>query len=317
MLYLEGYESLHGTYGLNNIKKIWKEGDICAYIQKTEKNYLFNTKRYEFNKYLSQNNMLRIDNGNLRISCKNGLDLFWKIYPDSSKRESLKGSLTGFALDKNRIITCYHGLTDDNIIIYVKGINNHFEVKYPAIVEKIDKENDVAVIRLIDTSTVINFTPFSLAENSKEIAEDIFVLGYPISSIMGEEIKLTNGIINSTSGYGGDLNSYQISAPIQPGSSGSPLFDKNGNIIGIVNSGISNAENVGYSLKFKNLNEFLTKNGYSYQGKPENSYKELSLSEKVKSFQKSIYLIEIIDPEPYLKDGSTSQTNSSRRRNGR
>jgi hypothetical protein len=317
MVYLNGYGALYGVHGLNYMQKIWREGDISAMIQKTEKPSLYSTKRYEFNKYLSQNNMLRVDDGNLRMSCRNGLDFFWKIYPDSSKMETLMGSLTGFALDKNRIITCYHGFTDENIIIYVKGINGNFDLKYTAVVEKVDKENDIAVIRLEDTTAIINFTPFAYSDTPKEIAEDIYVLGYPISMIMGEEIKLSNGIINSTSGYGGNLNSYQISAPIQHGNSGSPLFEKNGNFIGMVNSGISKAENVGYSLKLKSINEFLTKNGYIYQSKPENTYKELSLSEKVKIFQKSIYLIEIIDPDPFLKDESSYQTKTSRRRNRR
>ena len=48
-------------------------------------------------------------------------------------------------------------------------------------------------------------------------------------SVMGKEIKITDGIISSKSGYDGDITTYQISAPIQGGNSGGPLFDDNGN----------------------------------------------------------------------------------------
>lgn len=48
---------------------------------------------------------------------------------------------------------------------------------------------------------------------------------------MGDEIKLTNGIISSKTGFQGDVTSYQLSAPVQPGNSGGPLFDDKGNIV--------------------------------------------------------------------------------------
>lgn len=51
-------------------------------------------------------------------------------------------------------------------------------------------------------------------------------MGYPLTSYMGEEVKITDGIISSKTGYEGDIVTYQISAPIQPGNSGGPLFDK-------------------------------------------------------------------------------------------
>lgn len=54
----------------------------------------------------------------------------------------------------------------------------------------------------------------------------MFALGYPMSDILGEEIKVTDGIISSKTGYQGDVVTYQISVPIQPGNSGGPLFDK-------------------------------------------------------------------------------------------
>ena len=80
------------------------------------------------------------------------------------------------------------------------------------------------------------------------------MLGYPLISTMGMDIKLTNGIISAKTGYQGDVSQYQISAPIQPGNSGGPLFDKNGNLIGIVCAKHTEAENAGYAIKVSYLN---------------------------------------------------------------
>lgn len=317
MVYLEGMEVIKPYWHFMDVKRLWHEGSIYAYIEKTEKPTLFKAKKYDYDKYLRENAMLKYDNGNLRLSFDKGSDLFFKIFPDSSKYEVFNGSLTGFALDKNRIVTCYHGVTESDKDIYIKGINGNFDVKYPAVVEAYDRTNDIAILKLKDSAININYSPFAISEASKGTAEEVFVLGYPISVLMGEEIKLTNGIISSTSGAGGDMTVYQISAPIQPGNSGSPLYDKAGNLIGMVNSGIRSADNVGYALKLKYVKEFLTKTNLSLQSIPENSQKDLSLADKVKAFQNSIYLIEIIDTKDTRQSKNKANGNESRRRKRR
>ena len=83
-------------------------------------------------------------------------------------------------------------------------------------------------------------------------------------SLMGTEIKFTDGKISSKTGMQGDITSYQISVPIQPGNSGGPLFDYDGNLIGITTSTINRkydmTENVNYAVKtsyLKNLIDVL------------------------------------------------------------
>ncbi len=68
---------------------------------------------------------------------------------------------------------------------------------------------------------------------------------------MGNEIKFTDGKISSKSGFQGDITTYQISVPIQPGNSGGPLFDEKGNLVGITSSGVNKqlADNANYAIK--------------------------------------------------------------------
>ena len=81
----------------------------------------------------------------------------------------------------------------------------------------------------------------------------VFVLGYPLVQSMGTEIKLTTGVVSSRSGFQGDQSQYQISAPVQPGNSGGPLFNDNGELIGIVSAKHTEAENVSYGVKLSHL----------------------------------------------------------------
>ena len=70
--------------------------------------------------------------------------------------------------------------------------------------------------------------------------------------------KVTRGEISSLNGIGDDPRSWQISVPVQPGNSGGPLLDENGNLVGVVVSklGLKAAtitgdlpQNVNYAVK--------------------------------------------------------------------
>jgi len=170
---------------------------------------------------------------------------------------------TGFFLSRDGyIVTNYHVIEDaKNNNIKVTSINGNTNTFYNAVVAICDKQNDLAILKITDPSFVpLNSIPYTFKFVTSSIGEDCFVLGYPLVSSMGSEIKLTNGIISSKTGYEGNIAQYQISAPVQPGNSGGPLFDSSGNIIGVVKAKHTQAENAGYAIKasyIRNLVELL------------------------------------------------------------
>ena len=109
---------------------------------------------------------------------------------------------------------------------------------------------------------------------------------------MGEEVKITNGIISSNSGFKGDITSYQISAPVQPGNSGGPLFDDKGNLVGIINAKHSGTENVSYAIKSSYLLNLINSAPKSIKLQQINKISNLSLPEKIKVVKKYTYIIE-------------------------
>ena len=131
---------------------------------------------------------------------------------------------------------------------------------------------------------------------SSDIGSEVFALGFPMAlSGMGEDIKFTDGKISSKSGFNGDLRLYQTTTPIQPGNSGGPLFDYDGNLIAINSAKISSdrADNVSYSIKSSyliNLMDGLPENinfpnNNVLSGKP--------LTELIKELSKSVVLIKV------------------------
>ena len=108
---------------------------------------------------------------------------------------------------------------------------------------------------------------------------------------MGDEIKLTNGLISSRTGFKGDITSYQISATVQSGNSGGPLFDKNGNIIGIINSRLP-VENAAYAIKTPYLLALLSSES-NISVTSNGSLRTLLLTDQVKQIRNFIYIVEV------------------------
>lgn len=197
---------------------------------------------------------------------------------------------TGFALKNNYIVTNYHVINDAKSI-YIKGIKGNFTKGYNAEVVAKDIQNDLAILKVHGVIIPSASIPYSIKSNNAEVGEEVFVLGYPLTSTMGDEIKLTTGVISARSGFLGNVSLYQISAPIQPGNSGGPLFDSKGNVIGVVVAKYNGAENVGYAIKASCLKN-LMESKLSYNILPQtNNIASLNLSNKVRSVKNYVYYI--------------------------
>ncbi len=229
-------------------------------------------------------------------------DKFIKTYPTSSmiaeaqQQEETPKTWTGsgFALKNGYVVTNYHVVENaTTIVVNAKSKQNGIVSNYNASVVGTDKVNDLALL-LVDNKDFIgyNVTPYKVATTgTADVGRDVFVLGYPLTSTMGNDIKLTTGIISSKSGYQGDVALYQISAPIQPGNSGGPLFDNNGNIIGVVCAKHIGAENVGYAIKTSYLVNLIESKIDTPILPTNNIISSMALPEKVKKVENFIFMI--------------------------
>jgi S1-C subfamily serine protease len=229
---------------------------------------------------------------------------------------------TGFVLSASGYIaTNYH---------VVKG-SDRIDVKIPgrstllpgSLVVK-DVGNDLAIIRADGIAP--SDAPISFADPSTvRIGQDTFTLGFPLGDLMGSTVRLSTGTIDSLFGIDDDPRVYQISNPVQPGNSGGPLFNKDGQLIGIVvaqldakvlyeSAGII-PQNVNFAVKaslLKNLVDTLP--GGSEIQKRANSLSGVSREKQIEALTPSV--VEIIShneapqPRSAVEARSTSQTPS-------
>lgn len=278
--------------------------------------------------YSIPDQQLRYDMGNnyqagLKVNYKNS---FIKVFPtpdmykkyitkkraeELEKPKVTEWTGTGFALNKGYIVTNFH-VIENSKSITVQGVNGNFTNKYNANVIATDKYNDLALLQISDKRfNGFGAIPYSVKTSVSDVGEEVFVLGYPLTSTMGSEIKLSTGIISSKSGFQGDISLYQISAPIQPGNSGGPLFDNNGNLIGIISAKHKNAENVGYAIKTSYLRN-LVESTVSEPILPTSiKISNLPLTGKVKNLKNFVFIISCSDEVEYSSFSSNTPLTSS------
>lgn len=247
----DGYDLLYlkGSY-----PGVWKEGDIKARFVPTAESGVYKaTAWYTENKKVNEDFYIMFKNQRLHVyeADKENLAQFLKIYP-ASETPRLQNRKTGSGVIIGRqgiVATNYHVIEGAEAIdVSIKNDNGTKTCKAEVLCT--DKANDLALLRLeaFDAET-FPAVPYAIPSKTFDVGTSVFTMGYPMADFMGNEVKITDGIINAKTGYQGDVATYQISAPIQQGNSGGPLFDKKGNLVGITNAGILAANNVGYAIK--------------------------------------------------------------------
>jgi len=154
-----------------------------------------------------------------------------------------------FINEKGYFVTNFH-VVDGAISVQVQ-IPSLGKQQLDAEIVGVCPEMDISLLRLKDESLQlakktlgsISYLPFGNSDNVLR-SEEILALGYPLGQ---EGLKSTQGIVSGREKM--RLLSYlQITAPLNPGSSGGPSLNIKGEVIGINFAGIMAAQNVGYII---------------------------------------------------------------------
>lgn len=274
----------------------WNVGDIKAILRESATPGFFKAEWLMADKTHNDNAYVMFEGGSMKVVVDNNEDGYLKMYSGQSQAttnneycENWSG--TGFALLDGCIATCYH-VVENAKSISVQGIRGDFSIAFNAEIIATDKPNDLAIIKIVDNRfNGFGKIPYAIKTNIADVGEEIHVLGYPMTYTMGDEIKLTTGVISSRTGFQGDVALYQISAPIQPGNSGGPLFDSQGDVIGVINAKHQGAENVGYAIKTLYLRCLIESTNSASNIPSSNALNALPLTDKVRSEKKFVFMI--------------------------
>lgn len=204
----------------------------------------------------------------------------FKIDPNAT----FKSGGTGFLIDgKGYIITNAHVLKGKT----VTATNAQGEMFLAKVCTK-DIERDIAILKIEDKDykpyTVL---PYGFNKNVN-LAAPIFTMGYP-----KDEIVYGEGYLSSESGYKSDTLSYQIAIAADHGNSGSPVLNKQGDIIGIITKTNGGSVFAIKSLYIFNAINNLKKDS-AFAGiklNTNNTIKNLNREDQVKKVNNCVFLI--------------------------
>lgn len=151
--------------------------------------------------------------------------------PPADLPPNASASGTGFLVTKNGVF-----LTANHVLEGGKNVSVQFNGQvFPATVVGRDPVNDVAVLKVSSGGT-----PLALVSSrTARLGTDVLTLGFPNLNLQGMSPKLTRGSISSLAGINDDPRHFQISVPVQPGNSGGPLTNMNGDAVGLIISKLS------------------------------------------------------------------------------
>ncbi len=136
-----------------------------------------------------------------------------------------------------------------------------------------DAVNDLALIKVpgnISATATIVADPAKLRQG-----DDIVVYGFPLNAVLSSGGNLTPGVVSALTGLGNNTNQIQITAPIQPGSSGSPVLNKKGEVVGVVSMKLDDmkmakatgqiGQNVNFAVSGQTLKSFVDTHKVKYR----------------------------------------------------
>lgn len=158
----------------------------------------------------------------------------------------IKSGGTGFLIDgKGYVVTNAHVVEGSQAVV----LQNNKGQEYRASIIHINQENDIAILKIVDADFKLHSSlPYSFRKNGAKLGEPLFTLGYP-----REEIVYNEGYMSARTGFNGDTLSCQIGVSANPGNSGGPVFNKYGEVIGIINTRETQAEGVVFAINAKNI----------------------------------------------------------------
>lgn len=148
----------------------------------------------------------------------------------------------------------------------------------PATVRALDPDDDLA---LIETRLPQGPTVSFRDDPAVRPGDDIVAIGYPLNGLLADQVNVSTGTVNAMAGLYNDLHVLQMSAPVQPGSSGGPLFDASGNVVGVVVTKLNAKlvadetgdipQNVNFAVKAAVARDFLKSQRVAFRTAPSNA----------------------------------------------
>jgi S1-C subfamily serine protease len=176
--------------------------------------------------------------------------------PGPARGGTASGS--GFVIAPNHVLTNHHVIEDARKI----EVTNERRSTSGRVVFS-DPHNDLA---LVETETRFDQIAQFREGIELHLGEDVVLVGFPLQNLLGQGPQVTAGNISGLSGFGNNAAIMQYTAPTASGSSGGPILDSAGLVIGVVRAGLAHdqirnagslSENINFGVKGSVVRAFL------------------------------------------------------------
>tara|TARA_R110000851_G_scaffold330832_1_gene504165 strand:- start:1063 stop:3144 length:2082 start_codon:yes stop_codon:yes gene_type:complete len=184
---------------------------------------------------------------------------------------SLNHTGTAFYINENTLLTNKHVVHQDNEkcdkITGFSPYDGKYETYEHYDTSYLPKSGDIEILKSKKATT----SYIKISNEELEIGEDVFLIGFPQGDKISKYPKISKGMVNSEIGVYNDTDQFILDAISYPGSSGSPVLNNKGNLIGILWGGDSQElldnegeiankiadPNISYAIKNTYINKFL------------------------------------------------------------
>ena len=169
------------------------------------------------------------------------------VVSDKNGHPVAQGS--GFLISKDgQVVTNYHVIKNGSSAV-IKFPDGAFFVVDGVLAS--DKDRDVAIIKAHGN----DFRALTLGDSDRlQVGEEVVAIGSPLSL----ESTVSNGIVSAIRTVEDEGGKFlQITVPISPGSSGGPLFNMSGKVVGITTSHIKGGENLNFAIPINDVKPML------------------------------------------------------------
>lgn len=200
-----------------------------------------------------------------------------------------KAGGSGFMIDgKGFLITNAHIIRNSKNIVVINNKGDQFS----AILVKIYADKDIAILKINDESfKPLNSLPYGIRKSSTDVAEPIYTLGYPRNQIVYSE-----GYLSARTGFNDDTLSCQLGIAVNRGNSGGPVFNHDGEVIGVISTKEMEAEGVAFAIQSKYIFDAIAdlKKDTNYQSLriPVKSFvRGMDKKQQVKKIQDYVFMV--------------------------
>lgn len=149
---------------------------------------------------------------------------------------------TGFAVTNDGFVATNYHVVKDATSIYIQTASGENEKAY---IVAFEPNSDVALLKIEDTKFRFGKTPlpYSFSNASSGLGQKVYSIGFPQDDLVYNE-----GYISCETGFQQDTASYQLDITSNPGQSGAPVLDNNGNIIALITGKQSNTSSKTFAV---------------------------------------------------------------------